>query len=61
MTDTQRSAAPDYQIADRSKAIAPGGIGAIHLLARRLGLVRDIDENIHLLKRHAFDDLGYRR
>jgi Transposase DDE domain group 1 len=41
-----------YQIADRTKAIASGGIGAIHLLARSLGLVRDIDENIHLLKRH---------
>jgi hypothetical protein len=41
-----------YQIADRTRAISPGGIGAIHLLARRLGLVRDIDENIHLLKRH---------
>jgi hypothetical protein len=41
-----------YQIADRTKAIAPGGIGAIHLLARNLGLVRDIDENLHLLKRH---------
>jgi hypothetical protein len=41
-----------YEIADRTRAIAPGGIGAIHLLARRLGLVRDIDENLHLLKRH---------
>ena len=41
-----------YQIADRTKAIASGGIGAIHLLARNLGLVRDIDENLHLLKRH---------
>jgi hypothetical protein len=41
-----------YEIADRTRAISPGGIGAIHLLARRLGLVRDIDENLHLLKRH---------
>src|SRR4051794_39135905 len=41
-----------YQIADRTRAIAPGGIGAIHLLARKLGLVRDIDESLHLLKRH---------
>jgi len=41
-----------HQIADRVRAIAPGGIGAIHLLARKLGLVRDIDENLHLLKRH---------
>jgi hypothetical protein len=41
-----------YEIADRTRAIAPGGIGAIHLLARRIGLVRDIDEGLHLLKRH---------
>jgi hypothetical protein len=41
-----------YQIADRTRAIAPGGIGAMHLLAQRLGLVHDIDENLHLLKRH---------
>ena len=41
-----------YEIADRTRAIAPGGIGAMHLLARRLGLVRDIDEDLHLLKRH---------
>jgi hypothetical protein len=41
-----------YEIADRTRAIAPGGIGAIHLLAQRLGLVRDIDEGLHLLKRH---------
>jgi Transposase DDE domain group 1 len=41
-----------YEIADRTRAIAPGGIGAIHLMAQKLGLVRDIDENLHLLKRH---------
>ena len=35
-----------YQIADRTRAIAPGGIGAMHLLAQRLGLVRDIDEGL---------------
>jgi hypothetical protein len=41
-----------YEIAERTRAIAPGGIGAIHLLARKLGLVHDIDEDLHLLKRH---------
>jgi Transposase DDE domain group 1 len=41
-----------YQIADRTRAIAAGGIGAIHLMARRPGLVHDIDEDLHLLKRH---------
>jgi hypothetical protein len=41
-----------YELANRTRALAPGGIGAIHLLARKVGLIRDIDENLHLLKRH---------
>jgi hypothetical protein len=41
-----------YEIADRTRAISPGGIGAIHLLARKLGLIHDIDQDLHLLKRH---------
>jgi hypothetical protein len=41
-----------YEIAERTRAIAPGGIGAIHLMARKLGLIADIDEDLHLLKRH---------
>lgn len=41
-----------YEIADRTRAIAPGGIGAMHLLARKLGLIDDIDRGLHLLKRH---------
>ena len=41
-----------YEIAEKVRAIAPGGLGAIHLLARKLGLVDDIDRDLHLLKRH---------
>jgi hypothetical protein len=41
-----------YEISDRTRAISPGGIGAIHLMARKLGLVEDIDRDLHLLKRH---------
>ncbi len=41
-----------YEIADRVRGLAPGGIGAIHLLARKLGLIEDIDRGLHLLKRH---------
>jgi hypothetical protein len=41
-----------YEIAERTRAVAPGGLGAIHLLARKIGLIDDIDENLHLLKRH---------
>jgi hypothetical protein len=41
-----------YELTDRTRAIAPGGIGAIHLLAQRTGLVHDLDESLQLLKRH---------
>jgi hypothetical protein len=41
-----------YELSDRTRAIAPGGIGAIHLMARKIGLIDDIDEDLHLLKRH---------
>jgi hypothetical protein len=39
-----------YEISERTHAIAPGGIGAIHLLAHKTGLIRDIDE---ALPRHS--------
>ena len=41
-----------YELADRTRAIASGGIGAMHLLAQRTGLIRDLDERLHVLKRH---------
>jgi hypothetical protein len=41
-----------YELADKTRAIAAGGIGAIHLLARKIGLIHGIDEDLHLLKRH---------
>jgi hypothetical protein len=41
-----------YEIGEKVRGIAPGGIGAIHLLARKVGLIRDIDRDLHLLKRH---------
>ena len=41
-----------YELAERVRGIAPGGIGAMHLLARKLGLIDDIDRHLHLLKRH---------
>ena len=39
-----------YEIADRSRGIAVGGIGAIHTLARRLGLIEAIDRRLQLLE-----------
>ena len=32
--------------------MAYGGIGAVHLLARRIGLIDAIDQGLHLLKIH---------
>jgi hypothetical protein len=41
-----------YEIADRMRGLAHGGLGAIHLLAVRIGLVDAINEKLHLLKIH---------
>jgi hypothetical protein len=41
-----------YELADRSRGLSCGGIGAMHLLARRTGLVEAIDRALHLLKVH---------
>jgi hypothetical protein len=41
-----------YDMADRTRAIGCGGIGSIHLLARRVGLIDAIDRDLHLLKKH---------
>lgn len=41
-----------YEIAERNRGIAHGGIGAFHLLAGRIGLVDAIDNKLHLLKIH---------
>jgi len=41
-----------YEIADRTEAVAPGGIGAVHLMTRRLELDKAINRNLGLLKIH---------
>ena len=41
-----------YEIADRTRAVAAGGIGAVHLVAKKLGLAEAIDRDLHLLKIH---------
>ena len=41
-----------YELADRDRAIGCGGIGAIHRLARRVGLIEAIDTHVKLFKRH---------
>src|ERR1700688_1537760 len=41
-----------YEIANRTRGIACGGIGLIHALARRLGLIDALDRRLKLLKFH---------
>jgi hypothetical protein len=41
-----------YEMAQRAQGIGCAGIGAIHLLARRVGLIEAIDNDLHLLKVH---------
>ncbi len=42
----------DYEMAERAQGMNCGGIGAIHLMVQRLGLVEDLDRNLELLKVH---------
>lgn len=41
-----------YEIASRTRGIAHGGIGALHALARQIGLIDAIDRHLDLLKFH---------
>ena len=42
-----------YELADRVQGLSAGGIGAMLLLARNTGLIKDIDSNLVLFKRHS--------
>ena len=41
-----------YEMAGRAQGHGCAGIGAIHLLARRIGLIEALDHDLHLLKVH---------
>src|SRR5436305_7569600 len=41
-----------YEVAAKTRAVAPGGIGAMQLLVQKLGLAEAIDDRLHLLKYH---------
>jgi hypothetical protein len=41
-----------YEIAGRGRGLAVGGLGAIHALARQLGLIEALDRRLELLKIH---------
>ena len=49
---TLRARPIHYELADRTRGIAHGGIGAVHTLACQLGLPQAINERLHLLKIH---------
>lgn len=41
-----------YEIDGRLQGISHGGIGLIHMLAKKTGLLKEIDKELELLKRH---------
>jgi DDE family transposase len=41
-----------YQMSERVQAVNCGGIGAMHLMVQRLGLIEDINDRLQLLKVH---------
>ena len=41
-----------YELAAKTRGLGIGGIGVMHLLARRVGLIEAIDRRLHLLKVH---------
>src|SRR5271170_8448106 len=41
-----------YEASSKIGGVTCGGIGAVHMLARRIGLIDAIDQRLHLLKFH---------
>ena len=41
-----------YEMSAKTQGIGTGGMGAFHLLSQRIGLVKALDEHLHLLKVH---------
>jgi Transposase DDE domain group 1 len=41
-----------YELSDKTRATGYGGLGAVHLMMQRLGLVEEINRNLELLKVH---------
>jgi len=41
-----------YELADKTQAMTYGGIGLMHKLARNIGLIDAINNNVHVLKLH---------
>lgn len=41
-----------YELAEKDRGLSVGGIGLMHLLAQRVGLIDRIHEKVKVLKRH---------
>jgi len=41
-----------YEVDGRNKGIVSGGIGAVHVMNRNIGFIKEIDASLKLLKRH---------
>jgi len=41
-----------YELSDRARGLAVGGVGAMHRLAQHVGLVDDLNEHVEVLKVH---------
>jgi len=41
-----------YDVAERARGLAAGGMGGMHLLVQKSGLVESINRHVHVLKRH---------
>ena len=49
---TLRASNIHYELPNRAQAICHGGIGAIHMLVKQLGLIELLDQKVQLLKQH---------
>ncbi len=47
-----RQSSCQYEIAERARGLSCGGIGAVHEVVRRCGLVEQIDARVEILKAH---------
>lgn len=41
-----------YEMAEKIQAVSCGGLGAIHLMAQKIGLVEELNQRVTVLKRH---------
>jgi hypothetical protein len=43
---------PTYEVAERARAIGCAGIGVVHQVVQAIGLAKQLDANLHVLKQH---------